>query len=141
MKAMSVVSFQDKIYLQYKQNWFLWEPAWDCFRPLDALVWNGTSFEEKSVSCQDPLDIYYGYGSEQMKQVCELLRDKYNPNERSVPRVKSIPIGNEWFYDRFVEFSPCASRDKQSWKRMTRGKHNTCRHAPRGKKLTRRIHV
>lgn len=133
---MSLVSFQDKTYLRYKQYWFVWEPAWDCFRPLESLIWNGTSFEETRTYCNNPLDPFYGYGDEKMKQVCETLRDQYAG--KTPKPVKSLPMGTDWMYDRFVCLSPCAPRDKQSWKRMTRGKHNTCRKAPCGKKLTRR---
>lgn len=135
---MSLVSFQNKTYLRYKQYWFLWEPAWDSFRPIQSLLWNGTSFEEENVYCQDPSSELYGYGDEKMKQVCEALREQY---ASATPKpVDWICIGKDcvWMNDRFACLSPCAPRDKQSWKRMIRGKHRTCRRAPRGKKLTRR---
>jgi len=134
---MSVVQFQDKTFLQYKQHWFVWESAWDSFRPIDGIRWTGHSFViDDSSYCKDPLDASYGYGSEQMKQACELLHDRYTQDAK---RVSNLNTGNsEWFYDRFVTLTAHASRDKNSWKRMVQGKHRTCRHAPRGKKLTRR---
>ena len=134
---MSVVQFQDKTFLQYKKYWFVWESAWDSFRPIDGLVWNGKTFTiDDSSYCGNPLDELYGFGTEQMKQVCELLHEKYTSNPK---HVTGLNIGNsEWFYDRFVTMTAHAPRDRQSWKRMVQGKHRTCRHAPRGKKLTRR---
>jgi hypothetical protein len=128
------MEFQGRKYYRYKKYWFVWEPAWDSFRPIDGVVWNGTSYViDDSSYCQDPMSEYYGYGSPQMKQVCELL----NPTE--FKRVYGIDTGNgEWFRDRFVPMTHYAPRDKQSWKRMIQGKHRTCRKAPRGKKLTRR---
>lgn len=134
---MSIAQFQDKTFLQYKKFWFVWEPAWDSFRPIDGLAWDGHSYVVKDASyCKDPLDEHYGYGSSQMKEVCEVLHEKYTSQAK---RVSTLDTGNsEWFYDRFVAITPHAPRDKQSWKRMVQGKHRTCRHAPRGKKLTRR---
>lgn len=132
---MSLVSFQNKIYLRYKQYWFVWESAWDSFRPIQSLLWNGTSFEEENVYCQDPFSEVYGYGDEKMKQVCQLLKQHETPKQVNWICIGKNPV---WMYDRFVCLSPCAPRDRQSWKRMIRGKHRTCRAAPRGKKLTRR---
>lgn len=134
---MSAVEFQGRQYLHYKNYWFVWEPAWEAFRPIDGVFWNGKSFEvEDTKYCTNPLDELYGYGTPQMKQVCSLLRDKYTEAPK---RVYTLDTGNsEWFRDRFVAIRPCATRDKESWKRMVQGKHRTCRKAPRGKKLTRR---
>jgi hypothetical protein len=134
---MSLFEFQDRVYLHYKQYWFVWEPAWESFRPIDGVRWNGTTFVIDDITyCKDPLDEFYGYGTAQMKQVCSLLRPRYDEIPK---RVYSLDTGNsEWFRDRFVAITPCAPRDKDSWKRMVQGKHRTCRRAPRGKKLTRR---
>ncbi len=129
--------FQDKVYLEYKQWWFVWEPAWESFRPIEGVVWNGTSFHIQDDSfCTDPTSEVYGYGSDKMKQLCEMLQDKYTSDSVKVP---TLPFGTEWFRDRFVDCTPCAPRDVQSWKRMVHNKPRTCRKAPRGKKLTRRI--
>ena len=129
--------FQDKVYLEYKQWWFVWEPAWESFRPIEGVMWDGRSFRLQEQSfCTDPTSEVYGYGSDKMKQLCELLQDKYTSN---AVKVSTLPFGTEWFRDRLVAFTPCAPRDVQSWKRMVRNKPRTCRKAPRGKKLTRRI--
>ena len=130
--------FQDRVYLEYRQLWFVWEPAWEHFRPIEDVVWNGTAFQIKDQRfCMDPSSTFYGYGSSQMLEVCELLQDKYTAESI---KVSVLPIGTEWFRDRLVSFTPCAPRDVTSWKRMVRNKPRTCRKAPRGKKLTRRIH-
>lgn len=129
--------FQDKVYLEYKQWWFVWEPAWESFRPIEGVVWDGTSFRIQDESfCTDPTSDVYGYGSDKMRQLCGLLQDKYTTN---AVKVSTLPFGTEWFRDRFVAFTPCAPRDVSSWKRMVRNKPRTCRKSPRGKKLTRRI--
>jgi hypothetical protein len=131
--------FRDKVFLEYMKYWFVWESAWEEFRPIQDVTWDGITFRiEDSLFCVDPTDPLYGYGSEQMKMLCTLLRDKYNDTPI---RVSSLPIGNEWFRDRFVALTLCAPRDAKSWKRMVQNKPRTCRKAPRGKKLTRRIRL
>jgi hypothetical protein len=131
--------FRDKTFLEYKNYWFVWEPAWEAFRPLQNILWDGNTFQiEDTLFCSDPTSPVYGYGSPQMAQLCELLKDKYDDEAL---KVTTLPIGNEWFRDRFVTLSTCASRDIHSWKRMVQNKPRTCRKAPRGKKLTRRTRV
>ncbi len=134
---MSLFEFQDRVYLHYKQYWFVWESAWESFRPIDGVRWNGKSFSiDDSSYCKDPTDEHYGYATSQMKQVSSLLRYKY---DEVAKRVYSLDTGNsEWFRDRHISMTPCCPRTKESWKRMVQGKPRTCRHAPRGKKLTRR---
>ena len=131
--------FRDKTFLEYKNYWFIWEPAWEAFRPIQSVVWDGTTFQiEDDLYCADPTSSVYGYGSPQMAQLCELLKDKYD--EKAV-KVSTLPIGTEWFRDRFATLSPCAPHDVKSWKHMVQNHGRTCRKAPRGKKLTRRIRV
>lgn len=128
--------FQDRIFLEHRKWWFVWEPAWENFRPIEDVVWTGTTFHIKDdIYCADPTSPLYGYKTPQMLQVCELLQDK---STETPVKVSTLPIGTEWFRDRFVSLSPCASRDPRSWKRMVRNQARTCRNAPRGKRLTRR---
>lgn len=129
--------FHDKTFLEYRNYWFVWESAWESFRPIQAVSWDGQTFQiQDDLYCSDPTSELYGYGIRQMVQLCELLKDKYN---ETPIKVSSLPIGSEWFRDRYVSLTPCASRDIQSWKRMVQNKGRTCRRQPRGKKLTRRI--
>lgn len=135
---MSVVRFRDDVFLDYKGNWFLWEPSWEKFRPIDAVQWDGSTFQIVDTQyCSDPMDEWYGYGSEKMKELCDALEPFYYKGEPK--QVESLAIGNsEWFRDRLMALSPCAPRDKESWKRMCHGRTRTCRRPPRVQKLTRR---
>ena len=129
--------FRDKTFLEYKRYWFVWESAWEAFRPIQGVSWDGVTFQiEDELYCADPTSPVYGYGTPEMAQLCELLKDKY---DSSAVKVSTLPLGSEWFRDRFVGLTPCAPRDPQSWKRMVQNHGRTCRKAPRGKKLTRRI--
>ena len=129
---MSLHKFQDYIYLDYKKNWFLWESAWEKFRPIRGIQWNGNTFvvDDKEY-CSDPLDSLYGYGSSQMKQICDVLTEKYSSQISNAKIVDSPQIGNlEWLYDRRVSLTQCCPRTKESWKRMVRGKYKTLRKGP-----------
>lgn len=129
---MSLFKFQDYVYLEYKKNWFLWEPAWERFRPIRGIQWNGTHFVvEDTEFCKDPLDVLYGYGSSQMKQICDAFTEKYASQISNAKTVHSPETGNvEWFYDRRVLLTPCCPRTKECWKRMVRGKYRTLRKGP-----------
>ncbi len=128
--------FNDQLILEHKGWWFLWETAWDSFRPINSVQWDGTRFVyDDREYCLDPMDPLYGYGSEVMKDLCNLLADSRHelPEE-----VDCLRIGTpEWFFDRPLALTPCAPRDHASWKRMAKGNHRTCR-THRGRKFTRR---
>ena len=136
---MSLLKFQDNTYLNYKNHWFLWEPAWEEFRPITSVAWNGSSFVvDDKTFCSDPTSELYGYGTPEMKQICNALTQKF-ASQVSTTRIVDTPeIGTlEWFFDRRVSLTPCCTRDKSSWKRMVRGKYRTLRKGP-AVKFTRR---
>lgn len=129
---MSLYKFQDYIYLEYKKNYFLWEPAWGAFRPIHSIQWNGSAFVVNDREyCTDPLDVLYGYGSSQMKQICDVFTQKYASQISNAKVVDSPETGDLiWFYDRRVSLTPCCKEDKAVWKRMVRNKYKTLRKGP-----------
>jgi hypothetical protein len=132
--------FRDRLVLEHKRWWFVWEEAWDAFRPISGIRWDGNSFVfEDREYCTDPLDPLYGYGSQTMKDLCDLLGDQ---RLESLPHeVRMLETDEmEWFFDRRIALTPCAPRDHASWKRMVQGKGKTCRKAPKGHKYTRRVY-
>lgn len=129
--------FNDLLLLDHRGWWFVWETAWDSFRPIDGLAWDGTRFVlDDRRYCADPTDPLYGYGSDVMKDLCELLGDA----RHDLPvEADWVPLGTpEWFVDRPAVLTPCAPRDRVSWKRMAQDHQRTCRKAPKGKTFTRR---
>jgi hypothetical protein len=136
---MSLYSVGGAVVCQHKTQWFLWEPAWESFRPITSIAWDGSSYHtDDRAFCSDPFDPLYGYGSAEMKKYCESLTTALSAKVPNATVVPSLAVGPpEWFYDRMVALSPCAPRDRDSWKRMTRGRYRTLRRAPRNK-LTRR---
>jgi hypothetical protein len=136
---MSLYSVGGVVVCSVNGQWFVWESAWESFRPITSIAWNGASYiTDDRAYCADPLDPLYGYGTSQMKQVCDALTTSYGSKVSTATVVPSLPIGSsEWFFDRMVALTPCAPRDRPSWKRMTRGRYRTLRTGPRNK-LTRR---
>lgn len=130
--------FRDRLILEYKGWWFVWEEAWDSFRPVDAIRWDGSRFVlDDRTYCKDPTDPLYGYGSQNMKDFCHLLGERRTEQDP----VETITLEHgplEWFFDRRIALTPCAPRDHGSWKRMVQNKYRTCRKAPKGTKYTRR---
>lgn len=139
---MSLYKFQEYIYLEYKKNYFLWEPAWSSFRPIHGIQWNGNAFVVNDREyCTDPLDTLYGYGSPKMKQICDVFTQKYASQISTAKVVDSPETGSlRWFYDRRVSLTPCCTADKAAWKRMVRGRYKTLRSGT-AEKFTRRNRI
>ena len=127
------------MFLESNRQWFVWEPAWESFRPITSFAWDGSDYVlDDRAYCADPFDSLYGYGSPEMKQLCDTVTSAFGPRIATAPVVASLGVGpSEWFYDRTVSLTPCAPRDRHSWKRMTHGRTRTLRAGPRNK-LTRR---
>lgn len=134
---MPAYEFRGNDYYEYKGWWFLWEPAWESYRPIDGVAWDGDSyFIDDREYCTDILDPLYGYGSEEMKDLCELLNDRHV--EYAKP-VDVLPVKDlTWYFDRRVPVSPCCQKDIGAWKKLVQGKYRTLRAMPRGSKFTRR---
>lgn len=138
---MGVVRFHDRAYLHVGSRWFVWEPAWSLFRPVDGLAWNGSKFvlNDKKY-CTDILDRQYGFGTEEMYQVCTKLSETWADKVADAPVVKHLTIGTpEWFFDRPVSLTPCAPRTKDAWRAMGLDRRTLRRH-PR-KTFTKRNQV
>jgi hypothetical protein len=134
---MSLVKVGDAVYLQVKSAWFLWEPAWESWRPITSVSWDGERVVlDDRAYCSDPTDPLYGYGSPKMQELCAALTKTYSPTNAVSGSLPAIGA-QEWFFDRALSLTPCAPRDKASWKRFHKGKYRTPRRAPKTR-LTRR---
>jgi hypothetical protein len=134
---MSLVKVGDTVLLQFKTVWFLWEPAWESFRPITSLAWDGEAVVlNDRAYCADPTDPLYGYGTAKMLEVCTLLTKTFRPTDAR-PGLLPAVGPQEWFYDRYLSLTPCAPRDRTSWKRFHKGRYRTPKAAPKTR-LTRR---
>jgi hypothetical protein len=138
---MSLSKFSDDVFLNYKGNGFVWEEDWESFRPVESVRWTGKVFEiDDRIYTRDPTDPLYGYGTPQMKEICAALTAKYADEVPNAVVVPTPAIGKvTWFMDREVALSPCAPRDRVSWKTMCKGRTRTLRKAPRNKHTIRNI--
>lgn len=130
------MEFQNHLFIKHKHQWFVWESAWDSFRPIQAFAWNGSRFIiDDQPYCKNPFDQFYGYGSLEMKVLSQQLTAKYKDKEF----IHQFPVigQSEWWFDRDIVLTKCCPRDKATWKRYSAGQCRTLRHLTRNK-FTRR---
>ena len=126
---MELLNFKGILYGKLKTQFFVWDSAWELFRPIEKIVWDGNKiiFIDKKFK-EDIFSPYYGFGSAEMKKLCRELSDT---TEIHIAESDSLPwLESEWWRDRKCTFSPCASRDTQSWiryLRYTNSKNRTLR--------------
>ncbi len=123
---MDLCEFQGRIYGKYKTHLFVLESDWDTFRPIEYVGWNGAEFT--IVDEQYKRDIFsshYGFGSPEMKQVCDALLKSTELEERK--HIRDARVFWEWcghsdkatwWRDRPVVFTTkCVSQTPADWKR------------------------
>lgn len=136
---MEVINFKGTLYGKLENQLFVWEAAWDSFRPIESIGWNGKEIIGVDTKYkQDIFDPYYGYGSPEMKQLCRRLTDI---TELDVPE-STIPwLKGEFWRDRNCAFAfECSSRSVHSWKKYIgymNSRAKTLRKIP-GNRITRR---
>lgn len=123
---MDLCEFQGRIYGKYKTHLFVLESDWDTLRPIQRVGWNGTEFEIVDADYKnDIFSPHYGFGSAEMKKVCDTLL-KTTELDGRVQITDPIAFwkwcGHSehtvWWRDRAVLFSsPCVSHTPDAWKR------------------------
>jgi hypothetical protein len=107
------------LYCKLETQLFVWDTLWETWRPISAVGWNGReiTFDDREYK-QDIFDSAYGFGSQEMKSLCEKLnafidRTKYSED------VQKFFTKPEFFFDRKLEFLPSCTnlRTKESWKK------------------------
>ena len=125
---MELCEFHDRLYGKYKSQLFVLEPAWDSFRPIESVAWNGTVFEiQDSTFKKNIFDQNYGYGSLEMKALCRRLLQETELGEAvsiedPIQFWKWLGVKSaKWWYDRPCVFSSqCVPRNSLGWKRYLR---------------------
>ena len=111
---MELCKFKGTIYGKIQTQLFVWDSAWESFRPIDKIGWNGSEIVAVETFKKDIFDPYYGFGSEDMKQLCKRLTETTElPTEESdhIPWLKG-----EWWRDRDCSFAhECTPRTTVSW--------------------------
>lgn len=121
---MELYEFREEVYGKYQNRLFKLESSWDSFRPIDGIAWNGTKLVTiDSEFKKDILSPTYGFGSTEMKKICQHLTDttdfdKALPIQDPVSFWKWAGQATEWWRDRPIVFeSSCVSRSPADWKR------------------------
>jgi hypothetical protein len=127
---MELIKICNSLYLKTETQIFIFDSVWEMFRPIEYLAWNGheITYNDKKYK-EDIFDIWYGFGSENMKLLCQKLTE-----EIELSQFKEIDgsefLKKEWFFDRKCTFLPCSKKDKISWKNYLKylnKKHKTLR--------------
>ena len=135
---MELCEFRETIYGRIKDQLFTFETAWDCFRPINFVGWDGRNFvAEDSNYKKDIFSPYYGYGSGEMKKLCKELTKTVELNDAKkisnpVEFWKWCKLTNAvWWFDRPVVFlHSCVDKTRESWKKYighTHSKRKTLR--------------
>lgn len=127
---MEVCEFQERIYGKFKKQLFVFEFSWDNVRPIDYVAWNGSKFVIVDKFKQNLFDAYYGFGSREMKLLCNKL---FNETEFEPRQVFTNPTefwkwcGSKtvWFRDReCVSTSSPNALSVDSWRRFVNASHS-----------------
>jgi hypothetical protein len=146
---MELCEFHSQIYGKYDNQLLVFEPSWDCFRPIEKVGWNGNKYIPVDAKYKQNLfDENYGYGSLEMKELCTRL---IRTVELESAKLVTDPVSfwkwcgeteAKWWNDRVCVFSsPCVSRDTHEWKKYLHYmnvKAKTLRHAIRSR-MTKRL--
>lgn len=128
---MDVCEFQGRVFGKVKGHLFVLDYAWDTVRPIQYVGWTGTKFEivDKKFK-QNLFDQYYGFGSKDMKALCDKL---FSTTDFESPVVFVNPTDfwlwcghkTQWWRDRDCLFaSSCVNPTVQSWKLFIHATHS-----------------
>jgi hypothetical protein len=129
---MELCEFRDNIYGKLNNQLFAFETAWDSFRPITSVGWDGKGFitDERTYK-KDLFSPYYGYGSADMKKLCKdltkttELNDAIQIKDPIVFWKWSNQSNTVWWFDRPILFaSSCVDRSRESWKRYINHTHS-----------------
>jgi hypothetical protein len=148
---MDLRIFHDRIYGRHSNQLFVFEPAWDTFRPIDHVAWDGTRYTILDETFKrDLFDPNYGYGTLEMKALCRQLINETELD--TATELKDIvefwkwygETKLKWWKDRPCLFaSPCVSREQDGWKsylHYMNVRAKTLRQPVRGR-LTKRLGI
>lgn len=148
---MDLCEFQGNVYGKYKGRLFVLERDWGSFRPFQFVGWNSSEFQIVDTPyCSDIFDLNYGYGTKDMKKVCDALLRQTELEDR---QVLTDPVAfwrwcghldkSEWWRDRPVVFaSKCVPRGPAEWKaylRFMRSPPKTLKRSLVVRRITKRL--
>ena len=121
---MEVCEFQENVYGKLRNQLFVFEFSWDNVRPIVCVAWDGSKFVIIDKFKKNLFDPYYGFGSREMKLLCNKL---FNETEFEPRQVFTNPTefwkwcGSKtvWFRDReCVSTNSSNALSVDSWKKF-----------------------
>ena len=122
---MEVCEFHERVYGKFNKQLFVFEFSWDNVRPIVCVAWDNT-FVIVDKFKENLFDPYYGYGSKEMKELCNKLFEETEFEPRQVftnPTEFWKWCGSKtvWFRDRECVFTnSCDAHSVDSWKKFVR---------------------
>lgn len=120
---MELITFHDTIYGKLNGKLYTFETLWDSFRPIGGIGWNGKQFVPIELYKADLFSQHYGYSSLDEKAECRRLTQETELSEtKEIKDTISLwrwygEKNVKWWRDRPCVFTPCVSRDSESWKK------------------------
>ena len=142
---MDVCEFQGRIFGKFKNQLFVFEFSWDSVRPIEFMGWDN-KFVIVDKFKKNLFDEFYGYGSNEMKVLCNKL---FNETEFEPRKVFTNPADfwkwsgtkTQWWMDRECVFVNTPSSpdvpNVDSWKKFVRASGSR----PRTLKQKTKIHL
>jgi hypothetical protein len=115
---MDVIKHEE-LYCKLQFQLFVWDTSWELWRPISAIGWNGTkiTYDDHEYK-KDIFDAYYGFGSQEMKDLCKKLTE-FIDREKYTEDIEKLFDYPEFLYDRKIGFlQSCLDiKTKESWKK------------------------
>ena len=126
---MEVCEFYGEVYGKLRNQLFVFEFSWDNVRPIEYVAWDGSKFVIVDKFKKNLFDPYYGFGSREMKVLCNKL---FNETEFEPRQVFTNPTDfwkwcghkTTWFRDRDCLLSSSSAHSVDSWKRFVSASHS-----------------
>jgi len=113
---MELIKYKDTLYGKLNSDLFIWDSAWESFRPISKIGWNGSVVTHVDLYKNDLLDPWYGFGSLEMREKCRELTETVELSEYGTD-ISKLFTQSEWLRDRKIPLLPCTSRDGKTWTR------------------------
>lgn len=139
---MNVIKHEE-LYCKLEFQLFLWDSAWELWRPITKVGWSGSKITYDDTKYKkDIFDPWYGFGSSEMKDLCKKLTDFINRTKYS-ENIESLFEYPEFLYDRKIGFLDSCSdiKTKHSWQKYLKylgTKNKTLRKFTDNKKTRRK---
>ena len=131
---MELIKYKEILYGKFNSELFIWDSVWETFRPIKKIGWNGSIITHIDYK-DDLFNEWYGFGSSEMKEKCKHLTENTDLGTYSTDITKLF-LDKEWFFDRYISFLPCSSKDNKSWSKYLNSsnlRHKTLRNSVQNK--------